>query len=187
MALDASKIKVAGTGAIWKAPIGTSGVPTDSTTAYPNGFVNLGWISEGGFQLDQSLKTKAVGAWQSIETVRLISTGLERSVSFETLESNAATLSLAFNNATITNGSAGAYTMSLSASQLSAEFVLGIDWSDGVTSQRIIFPRAVLKSLPKIKYTRQDALQFSMEIMALAPADGSASVLIYGKDSGITG
>ena len=184
MALDATKIKVAGTGSIWKAPAGTT-LPSDSTTAYASGFLNLGWISDGGFQIDQSLKTKGVNAWQSIEVVRMISTSLERSVSFEALESNKQTIQLAWNG-TVTPGSGGAYSMSLTSSALNTEFILGIDWSDGTTSQRIVFPRAVLKSLPKIKYTRQDAVTLSLEIQALQPTDGSASVLIYGVDSGVT-
>lgn len=184
MALDATKIKVAGTGAIWKAPTGTT-LPTDASSAYAGAFVNLGWISDGGFQIDQSLKTKPITAWQSIETVRLISTGLERSVTFEALESNKNTVALAWNNATITAGSGGAYTMSLSSSTLSSEFILGIDWNDGTTIQRIVFPRATLKALPKIKYARTDAVSYTLEIQALQPADGSASVIILGLDSGV--
>ena len=184
MALDATKVKVAGSGAIWKAPIGTT-LPTDSTTAYAGAFVNLGYISDGGFELDQSLKTKEVGAWQTLEVVRLINTMVSRSVTFDALESNKNSVALAWGGATVTPGTGSAYTMSIPDASVTQEFILGIDWNDGTTSQRIIIKRGVLKSFPKIKYTRQDAITYTLEVQALAPADGSAAIAIYGVDAGM--
>jgi hypothetical protein len=184
MALDATKVKVAGSGAIWKAPAGTS-LPSDSTTAWAGAFVNLGYINDGGFELDQSLKTKEVGAWQTLEIVRLINTSISRSVSFDALESNKNTVALAWGGATVTPGTGSAYTMTMPDASVTQEFILGIDWTDGSTSQRIIIKRAALKSLPKVKFTRQDAITYSLEIQALAPADGSAAIVVYGSDAGM--
>jgi hypothetical protein len=184
MALDATKVKVAGSGAIWKAPTGTT-LPTDSTSAYATGFVNLGYVSEGGFEFANELKTKEINAWQTIEAVRLINTAISRSVSFEALESNKNTVALAWGGATITAGTGGAYTIDIPDPSVAQEFILGIDWTDGSTSQRIIIKRAVLKSLPKVKFTRQDAVSFALEIQALAPADGSDPIVVYGVDAGV--
>lgn len=184
MAIDASKIKVAGSGAIWKAPTGTT-LPSDAAASYAAGFVNLGWISDGGFEIDQSLKTKNVMGWQSVEVLRVVNTSIERSVKFSALESNAQTVALAWGGATITAGTSGAYTVDLPAAQVINEFVLGIDWFDGSTTQRILIKRAVLKSLPKVKFSRQDAINYDFEIMALAPADGSDAIIVYGVDTGV--
>lgn len=185
MAIDATKIKVAGSGAIWKAPSGTT-LPSDSTTAYGSGFVNLGWISDGGFEIDQSLKTKNVMGWQSVEVLRVVNTSIERSVKFSALESNKETVQLAWGGATITAGTSGAYTVDLPAAQVINEFVLGIDWFDGSTTQRILIKRAVLKSLPKVKFSRQDAINYDFEIMALSPADGTDAIVVYGVDAGVS-
>jgi hypothetical protein len=185
MAIDATKIKVAGSGAIWKAPAGTT-LPSDSTTAYGAAFVNLGWISDGGFEVDQSLKTKNVMGWQSVEVLRVVNTSIERSVKFSALESNKEVVQLAWGGATITASTAGIYSVDLPAAQVITEFILGIDWFDGSTTQRILIKRAVLKSLPKVKFSRQDAINYDFEIMALAPADGSDAIIIYGVDAGVS-
>jgi hypothetical protein len=184
MALDASKIKIAGSGAIWKAPAGTT-LPTDSTSALNAAFVNLGYVSEGGFTLANDLKTKEINAWQTIEVVRLINTAMSRSISFEALESNNKTVALAWGGATITAGSAGAYTIDIPDPSLTQEFILVVDWNDGSTSQRIIIKRAALKNLPKVKFTRQDAISYSLEISALVPTDNSDPIVAYGVDTGV--
>lgn len=184
MALDATKIKVAGSGAIWKAPTGTT-LPTDSTTAYGTGWVNLGWISEGGFEIENAKKTKTVMAWQSVEVVRLVTTSVERSVKFEALESNKETVGLAWGGATITAGSGSTYTIDLPDPQANSEFIIGIDWFDGSTTQRILVKRAVLKTLPKLKYNRSDAISYGFEVSALSPADGSDAITAYGVDAGV--
>ena len=183
MPLDASKIKIAGSGSVWKAPAGPT-LPTTSSAALDAAFKNLGYGSNG-FELSQDLKTKEINAWQTLEVVRLINTSVSRSFMFEALESNNDTVALAWGGATITAGTAGAYTLTIPDSQTVQEFCLVIDWNDGATTQRIVVPRAALKTLPKVKYGRDDAIVYSMEIQALAPTDGSKAVRVYGVDTGV--
>ena len=186
MALDASKVRIAGTGsAVWMAPAGTT-LPSDSTTALASAFVNLGYLDDAkGAELTQELKTKAISAWQSLENVRLVNQSLTRSVSFTGIESNKNTVQLAWGGATITATTGGAYSLTIPDASATAEYVFVIDHSDGATSQRIVIKRGVLKSLPKIKFSRTDAISYSFEISALVPADGSKSVVVYGVDAGI--
>ncbi|MFF1633973.1 hypothetical protein [Leifsonia sp. NPDC058248] len=99
--LDPSQIRVAGSGALWKAPAGTP-LPADSTTAWNPAFANLGYATDG-FTLKQNLKTKPITGWQSLEPLRLINTDLDRSFSFENIESDKQNLSLAFGGATVNN------------------------------------------------------------------------------------
>jgi hypothetical protein len=98
--IDPTAVRVAGSGAIWRAPAGTT-LPTDSVTPYPSGFVNIGYETDG-FSVKQDLKTQGITAWQTLELVRLIATGLSRSVLFEALQSNAAVLGMAWGGATST-------------------------------------------------------------------------------------
>jgi hypothetical protein len=184
MPLDASKIKIAGSGAVWKAPAGTA-LPTTSSSALDVAYKNLGY-GTNGFELSQNLTTKEINAWQTLEVVRLLNTAVSRSFTFEALETNNDTVALAWGGATITAGVAGAYTLVIPDSQTTQEFVLVIDWSDGATTQRIVVPRAVLKTLPTIKYGREDAIVYSLEIMALAPTDGTKAVRVYGVDAGVS-
>jgi hypothetical protein len=184
MALDASKVKIAATGSLWRAPLGTT-IPTDASSSYAGAFLNLGYLSMG-FELAQDLKQKEITAWQTLEIVRLVNTSLTRSISFDAIESNNSTVALAWGGATITAGSAGAYSMAIPDASTVQEAIYGIDWSDGSTSQRIIIKRGVLKSLPKIKFTREDAIVYSFEIQAVAPTDGTKAIVVYGIDTGVS-
>jgi hypothetical protein len=180
---DSTKIRIAGTGAIWKAPVGST-APTDSTTALAAAWLNLGYMQDG-FEVNQELKTKDIEVWQSLEVVRQIATGLSRTINFEAIESNNQTVALAWNNATITPGTGGAYTMTIPSSYLASEFALILDATDGTTSQRIYIPRATLNATPKITAGRQDAITYQFEIQVLQPTDGSNPVIVYGKDAGV--
>jgi len=183
MAVDSTKIRIAGTGSVWKAPTGTT-LPTDSTTALNAAFKNLGFV-KNGFEVNQDFKTQEIEVWQTLEPVRQFPTGINKTISFEAVESNNVTVALAWNNATITTTSGGVYTMSIPSSYVNTEFSIVADMSDGTTSQRIVIPRATLNALPKITAGRQDAITYQFEIQILAPVDNSASVLVYGVDAGI--
>ena len=184
MALDGSKIKIAGSGAIWKAPLATT-APSDYASAYGAGWVNLGYLKDG-FEVTTDLKTKAIEAWQSLEVVRLINTGLSRKVKFDAIESNNETVKLAWGGATITPGTAGAYTLAVPTSYLTQEFMLGLDVTDGTTGLRIIFKRAALISAPAIKYGRMEEIKYSFEVQSIAPTDGSSPVSYFGQDAGVS-
>lgn len=262
--LNSSQIRIAGTGAIWKAPLGTV-LPTDSVSAWNASFVNLGYATDG-FTLKQDKKTQGVTAWQTLAQVRLITSELLRTFSFELLQTNKDTLALAWGGATIaavagaavggaitigTNGAlttatahglvvgtavqlgtvvtatgitalttyfvisvpttttlvisatsggaaltntsgtgtllttVGGYNLDITAADNPPNFILGIDWSDGSTSQRIILGAAALSTLPTIKSMRTDAIRYAFDVQALAPADGSDSVVVYGLDSAV--
>lgn len=181
-ALDSSQIRVAGNGALWKAPLGST-LPADSTTAWDAAFVNLGYATDG-FTLTQDYKTQEVPGWQSLESLRLIATALTRKFAFESLQSNKDTVALAWGGATITPATAGAYSMVIPDTQ-PLDFILGIDWNDGATSQRIIVQHAALAALPTIKFVRTDAVKYPLEVQALKPADGTKSVLVFGVDAAV--
>ncbi len=184
MALNSGAVRVAGTGSIWKAPLGTT-LPSDSTTAWGTGFVNLGYATDG-FTVTQDLKKQDITAWQTLTPVRSLATALIRKLTFEALESNINTVPLAWGGATMTPGLAGIYTLAIPDGALT-DFILGVDWSDGTTSQRIIVKQASLLTLPAIKFVRTDAIRYPLEVQAIAPADGTASIVVYGVDSIVSG
>lgn len=182
--LNATQLRVAGTGAIWKAPLGTA-LPTDSIAAWGAGWVNLGY-QKSGFTVTPSLKTTPVMGWQSTQILRLIATELTRKYGFEPLQSNIQTLAMAWGG-TIVPGTAGAYTMTVPNVASVSEFMLGIDWSDGTTSQRIVIQRCALLTLPAIKGDRTAETSYPFEVQELVPGDGSNSVLIFGVDDAVSG
>jgi hypothetical protein len=94
--------------------------------------------------------------------------------------------------ATTTSGTAtgiikvtGSYELAIPDPSTIAPFILGIDWSDGATSQRLIIQRAMLTKLPTVKFSRMDSVSYAIEIQALKPVDGTNSVLVYGVDTAV--
>ena len=261
---NSSKVRIAGSGAIWKAPLGTT-LPTDSITAWGAGFLNLGYMADG-FTVAQSLSTKDVQGWQSLESLRTIATSLIRKFTFDSIQTDKETLALAWGGGTVTSNPAtlgtvtiaittgvltvsaahglvvgdpaqlgtmtaggplvaattyyvqsvpstttltlaltsggasivtsasgsslsivkmGPYVMAIPNAANLLDFILGFDVTDGVTSQRFIVQRAHQTALPTIKLGRQQEISFTIEVEALAPADGTNSVLIYGLDTAV--
>lgn len=184
MALNSGEIRVAGTGRIYKAPLGTT-IPTTTTGTLDAAFADLGYAADG-FTLKQDLKTTDINAWQTLEAVRVIANSLVRTFSFVLQQTNADTLSLAWGGATVTAGASGAYTLDLPPAGALAEYVFLIDWSDGDTTQRIVVPRGTLTSLPELKFTRAGAVDYSLEVRAVVPDGGGDSVQVVGVDSAIS-
>lgn len=180
---DSSKIKIAGSGAVWYGPAGTT-LPTDSTSALNAAFVNIGYLDDG-FELAQDWKTKEVTGWQNLDVLRLIPTQLSRSVKFQGIESNKTSVQLAFGGATVVPGTGSAYSLTLPTPVATADFILVLDWNDGTVTQRIIIKRAQFKTLPSVKFSRKDNIGYNFEVQALVPADGSAAIAVYGVDAGV--
>jgi hypothetical protein len=80
----------------------------------------------------------------------------------------------------------GTYTMAIPDPSSVVDFILGIDWSDGALTQRMIIQRAHQDVLPTIKSVRTDGIRYAISVQANKPADGSASVLVYGNDMAMT-
>ena len=68
-----------------------------------------------------------------------------------------------------------------------ADYVLGIDWSDGASvSGRLVIPQGHQDTLPTIKSVRTDATRYAMSTQVVKPADGGQSIRVYGVDAAMT-
>lgn len=110
MAADASKVRVAVTGAVFKGP--TTATAPSGTSGAPTGFTDLGFISEDGVEiaLPDAGDSTAIKAWQNGTTVRVIRTPSEDNPSwhFTMLETTVATIETYFGvtvSQTVTEGS----------------------------------------------------------------------------------
>ena len=101
--INSGQVRVAGTGAIWRGPAGST-APTDSITAWAAGWQNLGYAMDG-FTSTPNFKATQVRGWQARGVLRNITTEFDFKFGFELLQTNVATLALAWGNATITPAS----------------------------------------------------------------------------------
>jgi len=136
--LNSGQVRIAGTGHLVKAPLGTV-VPSDSTTAWNAAFVDLGYATDG-FTMAQALKTLDITAWQTLEPVRTVNTSLVRNFTFELLQSNKDTLALAWGGATISPNPAaslGTVVIAITTGVLTVSAVHGLSVGDAVQLQGV--------------------------------------------------
>lgn len=130
--LNTGQIRVAGTGSIWKAPVGTA-IPVDSVAAWGSGFVNLGY-AKAGFTVTPSLKTTPVMGWQSTNVLRMIATELTRKYAFELQQTNADTLAMAWGGtvAAVSGTSIGTVTIAITTGVLTTSAPHGLSVGNAV-------------------------------------------------------
>lgn len=87
MAVDSENVRVAVTGALSYAPIGTA-LPTDATTALNAAFKDVGYIDTNGIARAHSVDTNDIVAWQNADLVRKVATKDTLTYKFSMLESN---------------------------------------------------------------------------------------------------
>ena len=131
--LNSGQVRIAGTGRLRKAPLGTV-LPVDSVAAWDPAFVDLGYASDG-FTMTQALKTLDITAWQTLEPVRTVNTSLIRNFTFELLQTNRDTLSLGWGGATIAPNpgtSLGTVAVAITTGVLTVSAAHGLSIGDSV-------------------------------------------------------
>lgn len=90
---------------VFLAPKGTT-LPTTVTADPPAPFVSLGWLSEDGIDFDVSTDSEKFKAWQGGATIRVKTTGTEKTITFQALEETPGVTALFFDHGapTVTTG-----------------------------------------------------------------------------------
>lgn len=143
MATDASKVRVAVTGAVFRglttmtAPTGTSGAPTGAT--------DLGFISEDGVEIElpDAGDSEPIKAWQNGTTVRTIRTPSEDNPSwhFTMIETSIATIETYFGVTVTSTSSEGSFEFK---NQLRPHNSYVVDAIDGAELLRDYIPYGIV-------------------------------------------
>jgi hypothetical protein len=185
MAHTSSEVRVAGSGDVYLAPIGST-VPADTVAPWAAAWKQLGFI-QTGFTYTPTYTTTDINTWQALEPVRLIAASVTREFTFTLQQTNMTTFSLALGGAVITNGTAGAYTWTLNNAANVQEYAFGFEWSDGVTKSRWVVERGALTALTPITFSRTAEVGYAISMRALVPTTGNAAVYGVGLDAAING
>lgn len=97
MALDATKVRVGVTGAVYLADTDDT-LPTDATTALDAAFADVGFIHEDGVTETQDTDTNDIVAWQNGAKVRKVQTSHDLMYAFTMLETSPVTLEAYYGN-----------------------------------------------------------------------------------------
>ena len=175
MALDADNVRVAVTGAIYKAPSGTAR-PTDAEASLNVAYIDGGYVSDAGVTESRDRSTTDIVAWQNADTVRRVVTDATLTYAFTFIETKDITVE-AFYGATV-DPATGAVEIVPSATGGRAQYV--IDVIDGDNVIRIDIPDGEITEVGDQVYASGEPIGYEVTITAY-PVDGVAAVKYYSE------
>lgn len=166
MAQDLASILVGQTGKVYDAPLLTV-APTDSTSSWGAGWVDLGTISEDGLVVAFNEDTTDIKQWGG-GTVRKLITSFEVTFAFTCLESNAEVLTRYYRNAP----SGGALDIKGGTRDPRS---WGFDVLDGTTHVRYVIANGELSERGDITHKADQAVSYSFTVTAYPDANNVAA------------
>lgn len=166
MALDTDNVRVGLDGRIYVAPKGTT-APTDLTSPWAAGWVDLGLMSPDGVEMTYATETEDVDAWQSLSPVRKILTGVDMSLAFTAIECKRDVITLYFPESSI-GTAGGVHTLSIKSAPESDERAFGFEWTDSGITNRIVLARGEVTERGSITTSRGGAVSMQMTVSAYA-------------------
>ncbi|MER5862346.1 phage tail protein [Kitasatospora sp. NPDC002040] len=181
---NAAEIRVAGTGRILVAPVGTA-APVDTSVAWAAGWKDLGYTSPDGIKFTKKDKLDPVDTWQSVSPARFIYSDRDLTVKFALLQMNEDTLPFFMGGDAVTETAAGSgiYKYDLASNPKFNEKALGIEFTDGnAVTYRFIVPRGQVTENEEIALTRTSAIKLGVTFTALAVDDTKPLASFLMKD-----
>jgi len=165
VANDGDNVRVGLTGSVYIAPKGTT-APVDLDTAWPAGWVDLGYLSDDGVELTYSTETEDINAWQSLSPVRKVLTGVDMTLGFTAIELKTTTMTLYFPSATMSDVSGTVHKLSIPAAPAPDERAIGLEWIDGDIKNRLIIARGEVTDREALTLARSGAVGLGMTVSA---------------------
>lgn len=167
MANDADNVRAALNGSILMAPKGST-APVDLDTAWDAAWVDLGFMSDDGVNMEYSTNVEDINAWQSLSPVRRILTSVDMTLGFTAIELKARTVTAYFPDSTITAVSGTVSRLDIPAAPGPAEYAFGLEWIDGDIKNRLVLPRGEITDRGAISLGRSSAVGLEMTVSAYA-------------------
>ncbi len=171
MAQDPEKTRVAGTGNVYVAAVGTA-APAEVDEALDAAFAELGYTSEDGATFRFAMTSSELKAWQSKTAIRKVVTDVVSEIEFELLQWEEQSLSLAFAGAAVVETSVGKKKLVIPESPTLPERALVLDIFDGVEPMRVHFAKATIEQTGDIVAKDDGLMGIPMKVSALGTGTG---------------
>jgi len=163
MALDSDNVRVAVTGAVYVAPIGSQG-PSYADDALTAEWEDLGYVSADGITESIDRATTQIRSWQDGSLVREITSEGTYSVSLTFIETNEEVLALYYGT-TLTDGAAN-----IDPRQTGGRKMFVIDVIDGDKIERTYIPTGEVTSIGERTLASGEAIGYEITVTAYADA-----------------
>lgn len=167
MTVDATKVAVAVTGSVYKAPSGST-APTTQATALDAAFKDLGYIGEDGVTqtLPVSGDATFIKVWQGGATVRTVRTAPDEfaTFSFVALETNKTVVESYYGVSVTQTATEGALVVDTTATR--SAFAWVVDVVDGSELERIYIPQGVVIEVGDRVYANAEPIGYEITVEA---------------------
>ena len=180
MALNAPLVRVAITGEVSVAPVGST-APTNSSTALDAAFVGLGYVGEDGVAVTPNDSTDAIRAWQNAQRVRTVRTEQDWTFKFKLIETKGKTVGLYFRG-TVAVVSAGEWSI-LPDQTNPDQRAFVIDVVDGSKLIRYYIPTGEVTERSEITNASGEAIGYEVTITAIYSSTLGAPFKAFSNDA----
>lgn len=171
MATNSELARLGVTGALWVAPQGTA-MPTDLDT-WPDGFEDLGYISDDGITESVDENTEEFTPWQSNTPIRTEITSSTKTFQCTLWESKASTVGLFYRVAQSEMSTSGeVVSFDEKGKPARDPHTFGIDVIDGTYHRRIIIPYGEVTERGDISYKSDEMIGYEITISAYPSSEG---------------
>lgn len=173
MTLVSGQVRVAGTGELFLAAVGTA-LPTSASATLNVAFKGYGYTTEDGVVLSKSVEREGIPAWQSTTPVRYLITGQELTIGCTFLQSDENILKLWLNSGDFATdgGTPAGYKADVPVDPTGQQFALVMEWKDGTITSRLAVPKVEITETGDVTLARQ-ATSFPVTFGAIAPDSGT--------------
>lgn len=166
MALDTTEVRLAPSGHIYTAVVGTT-LPTTATMSLNAAFKELGYADEDGVSITPGVEVTDIAAWQAATPVKTSLDSISLEISFNLLQANQDTWALYFFNTAWANNF-GQGKVTVSSNPGTQEKALIIEWDDDLAdTSRLVVPRAFIADREALQLVRNDVEKVGLTFRVL--------------------
>lgn len=181
MTLVATQVRVAGTGELFIAPVGTA-APTNTSTSLNVAFKGLGYTQEDGVTIGRSTDRTEITAWQSTAPVRYIYNNAGLTIATAMLQSNDDVANLWWGGGSFATNTTE-FKSDLPTVPTGVQRAVVVEWTDGSVKNRLYVPKAEVTDTGDVTLGRTAATAFQITFTALAPDAGSVMATWFTADA----
>lgn len=171
MSLESGEIAVGATGNVWRGTVGTPFPTNISADVDETLWTDLGFCSEEGVRFKFNRETTELGAWQSFDPVRILTSKIPKEIAHDFLQWNQNTWATAMGGGTW-SGSAPNYVYTPPPPEELDQFAEIVELRDGDEVIRLCYYKVQNMSGVEFAATRDNAMILPVTVKVLA-ADGT--------------
>ena len=176
MTLDAQKVRVAVTGAVYAGPTSAT-APTSAVSTIPAGYNDLGYVSEDGVTEAYDEDVQDIQAWQGGAIVRTLISSSKASLAFTMIETKASVLELYHKGSTVESLGANGFKVDVVLPGVVRKAIV-LDILDGDKHTRLYVRDGEVTERGEITYVNDETISYPVTITCYPVSVGGKDVVL---------